>query len=300
MDPGNKKVSVIIPTYCRPNLLSRAIDSVLKQSYDNIEIIVIDDNVPDSIFRKETEILMANYLRNKCVKYIQNSKNETSAIARNNGIKAATGDLISFLDDDDFYLAQKIEVMVNVLELNKDFAGAYCGWRRGTKVFNPQRNDNLIQDLLLGTDFIYTPTTLFNREAIISIQGWNENIQRHQDSEFIVRLLASGQKLIPVYDDLVVIDESDRSQVPQGYKWEKNTRLFLEIMDEHINKIETNTTGFKKKVYCNRYLSVMLNYLKYNFYFQALKIYIILTIKYPLGFNITLLKYLNKRFKTIK
>ena len=74
-------VSIIIPTYGRANYLKSAIDSVLSQSYQNIEILVIDDNNPDTLDRKETEIILKSYASNSKVKFIQHHRNMNSPFA---------------------------------------------------------------------------------------------------------------------------------------------------------------------------------------------------------------------------
>jgi len=113
------KVSVIIPTYKRGiNLVKRAIESVLLQDYENIEIIVVDDNAKEELLQYRVEI--ENYiitLNNEKIIYLKNQKNLGGSLARNEGIKIATGQYITFLDDDDMYLERKItnqlEFMIN-------------------------------------------------------------------------------------------------------------------------------------------------------------------------------------------
>ena len=112
----NELVSIIIPTYKRNEKLKKAIESILKQTYQNIEIIVVDDNNPNTEYRKKNEILMQSYIKNSKVKYIKHEKNKNGAAARNTGINAANGKYIGFLDDDDEFLPTKIEKQVDVLE----------------------------------------------------------------------------------------------------------------------------------------------------------------------------------------
>lgn len=102
-------VSVVIPTYSRNDTLCKAIDSVLGQTYQNLEIIVVDDNPADSEWRKSTEELMVRYADDPRIRYLQNKENLGGAGARNEGIKAANGEYIAFLDDDDVYFERKIE-----------------------------------------------------------------------------------------------------------------------------------------------------------------------------------------------
>ena len=109
MTDQNILVSVVIPTYSRNKLLRRAIDSVLNQTYKNLEIIVVDDNPEGSEWRRSTEKLMEPYRDNFRIRYIQNKKNLGGAGARNVGIKASSAEYIAFLDDDDEYYEERIE-----------------------------------------------------------------------------------------------------------------------------------------------------------------------------------------------
>jgi glycosyltransferase involved in cell wall biosynthesis len=84
------KVSVIIPTYKRSDYLRRAVDSVLGQTCPNIEVIVVDDNHPDTDYRTTTERQMLRYRENNNVVYLKNDKNLGGALARNKGIERAT------------------------------------------------------------------------------------------------------------------------------------------------------------------------------------------------------------------
>ena len=80
-------VSIVIPTYSRPLYLKRCIESVLNQTYSNIEIFVVDDNNPDTEFRRDTEKIMSEYLNHKNVTYLQHECNKNGSAARNTGWK---------------------------------------------------------------------------------------------------------------------------------------------------------------------------------------------------------------------
>lgn len=100
---NNKKVSVIIPFFNRPRLTVRAIKSVLNQSFNNIEIILVDDYSECNIDKIKKAIK-----DNKCIRYYKNTRNMGASASRNNGIIKATGDYIAFLDSDDEFLKTKI------------------------------------------------------------------------------------------------------------------------------------------------------------------------------------------------
>ena len=95
-------VSVVIPTYNRACLLGRAIQCVLNQSFQDIEVIVVDDASQDN----SADIV--NSLDDSRIKYLRHEKNRGGSSARNTGIKAARGEYIAFLDDDDEWMPTKI------------------------------------------------------------------------------------------------------------------------------------------------------------------------------------------------
>ena len=116
-------VSVIITTYRRDEYLRKALQSVIRQTYQNIEIIVVDDNA-DEAWNKKTETIVEQEKLNSefVIKYIKTDKNLGVANSRNLGIKESNGEYITFLDDDDIYLEEKVERQLDdMLNANADF-----------------------------------------------------------------------------------------------------------------------------------------------------------------------------------
>ena len=104
--------SIIIPTYNRANLIGKAIDSVLAQTYHNWELIIIDDGSTDN-----TRDVVRSYNDNR-IKYFYQENRGRSA-ARNYGIDISKGDYISFLDDDDYYLENFLEEFFHIISEKK-------------------------------------------------------------------------------------------------------------------------------------------------------------------------------------
>jgi glycosyltransferase involved in cell wall biosynthesis len=109
-DTSRPRVSVIIPTYNREHSLGRAIQSVLDQTYGDLELIVVDDASTD-----ETEGLVKSFQDSR-VRYLRHGENRGGGGARNTGISAARGQLISFLDSDDEWLPTKLARQVSVFD----------------------------------------------------------------------------------------------------------------------------------------------------------------------------------------
>ncbi len=113
-------VSVIIPTYKRDlHYFSRAINSVVNQICQDIEIIIVDDNATEELleYRRDVENFI-NELNSEKIILLQNSENLGSAKTRNRGIEIASGEYITFLDDDDYYLPNKIEEQLSFMVQN--------------------------------------------------------------------------------------------------------------------------------------------------------------------------------------
>ncbi|MCG8451364.1 MAG: glycosyltransferase, partial [Pirellulales bacterium] len=105
-------VSVIMPTYKRPDLLPRAVRSVLEQTYRNLELIIVDDNSPDHT-GGVVQSLMAEDNR---IRYIRNETNLHAPGSRNVAIQQAQGEFVAFLDDDDEWMPQKLELQMKLVD----------------------------------------------------------------------------------------------------------------------------------------------------------------------------------------
>jgi len=117
-------ISVIIPCYNRAQLIIKSVDSVLNQTYKNIELIVVDDGSTDN----SLQVLEAIREKDNRVKVIS-QENKGPYPARNRGLKEARGEFIAFLDSDDTWDSAFLEKLHKALLDNPDAALAYCGWQ---------------------------------------------------------------------------------------------------------------------------------------------------------------------------
>lgn len=190
--PNSKPlVSIIIPTYSRPNNLLRAINSALNQDYGDIEIIVVDDNGIDTPYQIETEIILRDLIDAKKIRYIKHQKNKNGSAARNTGFRASKGKYINFLDDDDEIPESKISSQVELLMNNQEYGASYTDTniisaKRINKIRNPEETND-VSLILSGKCFFNTSTVLFRRTVIESLNGFDESFKRHQDYELYVR-----------------------------------------------------------------------------------------------------------------
>jgi len=195
---NNQLVSVIIPTYKRSDFLCATIDSVLAQTYPNIEIIVVDDNGVGTSYQKATELKLRSYIDTGKIIYICHDANKNGSAARNTGFRASHGEYINFLDDDDELMPCKIEMQVNRLANTDGTIGAtYCNAKtiriKGVinkkieKITNYSQEGNILKEYLLSKCCFNTSAILIKRHVIVELQGFDESYYRHQDVEFMTR-----------------------------------------------------------------------------------------------------------------
>ena len=255
-------VSIIIPTYKRNENLEKAIDSVLKQTYDNIEIIVVDDNDSETTYREKNEILMNRYKKNSKVIYIKHEKNKNGAAARNTGIKQANGSYIGFLDDDDEFMPTKIEEQVSFLEKNIEYNCVGCQIYRGQRIEKQKINEEtLLEDILSLKISPITSTLLFREKAIKDINGFNENYRRHQDVEMLARYLQKN-RFGYIEKPLIKMGINNGENQLNGEKLKELKEQFLRDFMPAIDDLENKRKGSKKRILCSHYVAMTINFLK--------------------------------------
>ncbi len=188
----NPLISVIIPTYNRALTLQATIQSVLRQTYKEFEIIIIDDGSTD-----DTEQII-NDFNDKRITYIRQD-HRSASFARNKGIENAKGAYIAFLDSDDIWLPTKIEKQLGVFKNSKFNPGiVYCGIgyinesgekTRGKKL--PAYKGNIFLYLLGARRNVVTgvgSTVLVKRECFDKCGLFNEDMPYREDLELLIRI----------------------------------------------------------------------------------------------------------------
>jgi glycosyltransferase involved in cell wall biosynthesis len=223
--PGDPTVSVVTPTYNDAETLPRAIDSVLNQTFEDFEYIIVDDASTD-----DTESVIDSYDDGR-IQYVQHEQNKNGSAARNTGIDLAKGRYIAFLDADDEWLPQKLTVQVDCLEERTDnWVAVYCdrkqqrtGVDRNLRRMisqilkmlgeTPQEpnagsgGEELIREVLTKRLSTSGSTPMVRAETIRRIDGFDASFSRHQDWEFLIRVLRQG-KLAFVDEPLIIKRES--------------------------------------------------------------------------------------------
>lgn len=193
----NELISVIMPTYKRKySMIERAINSILNQTYKNIELIIVDDS-PESFSERKTIKEKVLSIKDKRVRYIQHEVNKGACVARNTGIKNSKGSIIAFLDDDDEWLPTKLEEQMKCLhEENVDMV--YCFWIKhiiGEKKTVEKlrtltkRPDETAYESLLYKNYIgSTSLVLVKKECFDKVGLFKEDMPSCQDWEMWLRI----------------------------------------------------------------------------------------------------------------
>ncbi len=183
-------VSVIIPTYNRACSIRRSVQSVLNQTFNDFEVIIIDDGSTD-----DTKKVLKNFY-DKRIRYFGFKYNRGAAIARNIGIKFANGYFISFQDSDDEWLPRKLEKQINIFkEVPPNVGVVYSGFwkvKGGKKIYIPRSSvverEGDIHNELLKENFITLQAVVIRKECFCRAGLFDESLKRFSDWELLIRI----------------------------------------------------------------------------------------------------------------
>ncbi len=181
-------VSVIVPAYNAEDTILETIHSVLHQSLQDLELIVVDDGSSDSTFA------IAQSVKDPRVRALS-FENGGAAMARNRGIQQAKGDFLSFIDADDLWVINKLEKQLQALQKMPEACGAYS-WTlimdAEGETFYPGNCESFEGDVypqLLLSNFVGSGSNmLVRREASEAIGGFDANLRSHEDWDYYLRL----------------------------------------------------------------------------------------------------------------
>ena len=241
------KISVIAPVYNVEPYLRKALDSIINQTYKNLEIILVDDGSPDNCGKICDEYA----LKDNRIKVLH-IKNGGPAVARNTGLDIATGDFIGFIDPDDYFELDMYEILHNAITRTK--AGlAVCNWYKGTE-------NNWEKYSLFPSKEILTPNEAF--EAFYNcMYVWNKLYRKEvvgnlrqietyaQDVYYTFTTLTRRDKVVCV-DKCLCYYRMNPTSRQHTKKFKKNFLEFLKVSDMEMEYAETNKLlNLKDKLY---------------------------------------------------
>lgn len=263
-------VSVIIPTYNRADVVKRAIASVQEQFYKNTEIIIVDDASVDDT------AAVVQQINDSRIQYICHQNNLGGSEARNTGIKKAQGEYVAFLDSDDVWLSNKLQLQLATISQKKsqDNLVCYSQFQKSFRVFyqksvlpsKGKEQESIPEYLWLSGGEMLTSTLLISR-TIATATLFKTGLVKHQDLDFVIRLEQQGAKFVFVPQVLAVWhNEPRRDRISrrvnyqvsldwiEQYKSQISDRAYLgfllkeivpKMIKEPENKSEANNLIFK-------------------------------------------------------
>lgn len=245
------KISVIIPTYNRCDKLKKSIDSVLQQTYSNIELIIVDDGSTDNT--KE----MVEAINDERIIYTVMPTNMGPAAARNEGVRIATAEVIAFHDSDDLWRPNKLEKQMTYWEMHPEFSMIYCAFSyhigdlEGR--FPSRKMENLEGDVfptILVKNTIGTPTMLLKKSCFLELGGFDTEIKCLEDWEFALRFAESY--LVGFVDEVLLDVYYTTGSVSSRQKEYIKTRCYMiALYKEYLVKyglFDTVVGGLFEKV----------------------------------------------------
>ncbi len=285
-------VSVVIPTYNRKDIISRAINSVLNQTYENYEIIIIDDGSTDGTIE-----YIKNHFNSK-IKCIS-QKNKGASAARNRGISEANGKYIAFLDSDDEWVESKLKDQFAFLDKNPEIA-LLCG--RTYRSDNVKRVNSSLSKSIVGNlfntlfmhSFVSTPTVIAKKEVLDAVGGFDTSYKSAEDFDLWLKITKNYKcAFLP---DLVAIVNRGKDNLST----DKITLHLhaLTILENHYDKNRIPRNVYKKAM-SDTYIALGRNYLKSGQISKAKKSFIKSFRIFP--FRLRSIRYLMKAsFTNIK
>ena len=223
-------VSIITPVYNGQDFLERSIKSVLAQTYENWELLLIDDGSSDNSVQ-----IIENYLEDNRIKLLRNESNSGIPTTRNKGIENSTGEFIALLDQDDEWLPHKLEKQVSrFLEIDDSFGLIYSNVEVRTdqgilsdqkKEIEPEVSIQSNLELMLSRNLITSPTAMVKRKALEEVGLFDESIRWGGDDYDLWIRIAHKFKFDYI-DEVLCI----RHEHQQNYSADKK-RMMLKTID---------------------------------------------------------------------
>ena len=226
-------VSVVVPTYGRPETVLDALDSVATQTYDNIEVVVVDDHSPEPVEPRLRELSFDVQLR--CLRH---EENKGANAARNTGLRAAAGEFVAFLDDDDVWTSEVVEREVRTFLEGGDSVGVvYTGsiMQNGDGevigTYTPEVSGDVLTDLFCGRRIAPFSNIMVRASAIEDAGVLDERFPSLQDREWYFRL-AQHCEFEPVREPLVVHRTDDDARISDDFESKRDVSYPL-LVEKH-------------------------------------------------------------------
>ena len=245
--------SVVIPTYNRVEFLLEAVESVITQTFNDFEVIIVDDGSTD------TTVETIGRLADNRITLVQNDRGKGGAGTRNAGIFRATGSWIAFLDDDDIWFPEKLQKQHDYLKTVESEVGMiYTGHVRFKEsiakvyqAFIPTLEGQIFRELLYKNSIAGFYSVAIRRDILMTLEGLDERFPAQQDHDLYTRV-ARDYKVACLPEPLVYVRFSEEGRITTNVSRRlKSSQLFFEkyesdaTVDRQIRaKLHTNIMMF--------------------------------------------------------
>ena len=195
------KISIILPTYNRESTIARSIKSILKQTWQDFELIIVDDGSTDN-----TCSVVESFSDSRIKYYRQ--ENAGASSARNIGVTYSETDIIAFCDSDDVWKEEKLEKQVRFMEVNPSTSLVYTAYMMHTRdrdIRVPKEGNICDKDILSGLlvkNSIGAPTVMVRKDAFQAVDGFDISMKSLEDWDFAIKVAKEYQ--IGFIDEILV------------------------------------------------------------------------------------------------
>lgn len=272
-------VSIIMPTYNSSRYLLESVHSILNQTYDNWELIIVDDGSTDNTYQ-----LLEPYLNNRKIKYIK-QQNQGPAAARNKGINIADGELIALLDADDIWDYKKLEyqcaeigkkedtiVLTSIIRFVDDLND--LGFRTDPPCF--ENNDQYLNELLLLSDSRMANffSILAPKYALLEVGLYDQTLKTAEDWDLWLRLAFTKKYTFRNVPQPLVYYRKYAESLTRRYHFTKTFYNQLCVLDKILNLgLNSNNMFFWNKSKIEKHIFFFEKSVAHKCYLEGLKIW---------------------------
>lgn len=277
------KVSVVIPTHNRSDLLKRAVNSVLKQSHKDLEVIIVSDGSTDDT----SEVISKFESLDQRVKSISYSPAQGANVARNKGIEISQSEYIAFLDDDDEWYLDKLEKQLNVFANDSHIGLVYTGVN---VIYVNEKEEYLsigkahgdLSKAIIKRNVIGTTSTVIVKKSILEeVGGFDSQLPAAQDYDLWIRVCQKTDVGVVPDPEIFYYNYTDKKQISSNIEKyemarkrinEKYAYLFSKLSDEEKNNIQINVAISRANLALrNRQKKVAFKYIFKSISYKATK-----------------------------
>ncbi|MCK5061007.1 glycosyltransferase family 2 protein [Candidatus Parcubacteria bacterium] len=265
--------SILLPTWNRPDLLRETIKSVLKQTYKNFEVIIVDDG------DKKRANKVVSEFNDQRITYIQHDKNYGSPVAKNTALKVAKGEWVAFLDDDDEWFSEYLEKKKEIIDKYGDkISYVFCGvefyntktkeiYQRKAKLFGLA---NYYEHIITFQIKPITSTLMVKKDVLDRVGGFDNNTPANQEMDLLYRM--GGKEWGYSMEDILVRMKGAHGE-RMGTDMDRRIRGKMYFINKHKKILEKRPRALAEQYYalaeCYRFKEDYKNSRRY--YFKTFK-----------------------------